>query len=378
MLASEFRKLFLFSSLFWVIVSFFMMLTTVATMIGSTEPIRYETVWFYELACLFPWMVATPVIFWGFYKFPLNHDLTIKIVLFHILIALVVFVFHNFIQVVVNDWYWEDAYTFTWIRLRYDFIAFFQLRVLYYVILALLFYTYQLYKKKVHTRLEETRLRNEISKTKFEQLHANIHPYLMINSIDAAIQHCDTSPEKSEALIHRLSELIRIQLKKLNQEFLTIEQNHSLLSKYTELLSYRAQSSIPFQSHIASEFASYRVPSVNYIILLLEDLIYQKSDLLKTISSISYHAKIAKDRLVLQVVLHDAIVDSRTMEQLLSSTPFKLIEQSIKQQVDEEFSFFIDYKNGSLEIVLQIENISKITNRFNANNDVLEINYLRN
>ncbi len=375
-MVSDFKKLYIASALFWAIVIFLMGLMTIGTMLSSNEAIPFGSIWFYEFLCISPWILATPIIFNTLHRFPLNEQTKVTTIAIHLALALCVFAFHNVVQVAINHWYWGEVYQFGWSRIRYDFIAFFQLRLLYYLILAIGFYTYQLYTKRNHTHLEESRLRAEITRTKCEQLHANIHPYLMINSIDAAIQACDEHPEQAEHIIHRLSELIRMQLKKMNQELLTVEQNQLLLQKYAELLAFRVSQSLPFESSIEEKLTLYRTPSANYIILLLEELIYHKSDVMKTLEAFEFNVYEHAQELHLLVTLKGAIVDSRSLDFLLHSQPYQLIVQALKQQIGEHFQLNLSYAQGSLEIRLTIQEVSALTNRFNESSDVHEINYL--
>ena len=371
----EYKQLFLYAFIFWIIVSVLMTLMTAATMFSYSEKMD----WFlllYEFICLLPWILATPLIFHFLKRYPLNDDLKASHIYYNIGLALIVFVIHTLVQVAFNDFYWGEAYLFEWKRIRIDFISFFQLRVLFYLVLVIGFYTYQLSSKRSQYLIAEARLKSDINKAKFDQLHTSIHPFLLINTIDASIEKCEAEPLRVEPILHRLSELVRMQLKKLNQEMLTIEQNLTLLTKYTELIGFRRSSPIPLNVNIPSNLMDYRTPSVNYILLILEDLIYHKSDLLSTLKSITIKAERIAPELFLTISLDGGIVDSLFLAKLMSSEQQQLIVQSMNAQLEGDFKFSVDLENGNLVIKITIQRADYITTKYNQIETVADIKYL--
>jgi hypothetical protein len=97
---------------------------------------------------------------------------------------------------------------------------------------------------------------------------------------------------------------------------------------------------------------------------------------MKTLDAFEFSAHEMINELHMQVILKGAIVDSRSIEFLQQSQPYRLILQALKQQIGEQFALSISYVQGSFEIRLRIQEISALTNRFNETSDVHEINYL--
>ncbi len=125
-----------------------------------------------------------------------------------------------------------------------------------------------LYLTQEQQRLRQARLEKELSQAQMENLHHQLQPHFLFNTLNMISSYIHTNPNQAESIVLELSGLLRrtldlqqFPLVPLQEELLTVE-------KYITIMKARFPDRLQVDTQVPSEVTSYLVPN-----MLLQPLI---------------------------------------------------------------------------------------------------------
>lgn len=266
----------LFTGFFW---SFIALLFSFATFLmsfqsGEDHYLGIPDSFLFEIVCISPWAVSTPLIFWLARRYHFNKPGRWVSACVHLIAALAVFSFHSLVQSYAVSVFYDEA--FTWSYIKIDFVGFADMRVLLYAGLMLGVYTFDYYQKNKDSKLEEPHLRAELNRLNFQNILNHVQPGFLIHSLDNIKQNLKTSPRQAEKNLNEIGTLLRMMLQNLNREEMTVREDQEFLNLYLDIAEKRMDKKIRRIEKIERGCYDAYIPSFLFIMPFLEEMM--KSD----------------------------------------------------------------------------------------------------
>ncbi|MDY8135905.1 sensor histidine kinase [Aquimarina sp. 2201CG5-10] len=111
-------------------------------------------------------------------------------------------------------------------------------------------------------------LKNEKSKTELLHLKSQVNPHFFFNTLNNLYGLVEEDTQKAQALILKLSDMMRYSIYEGQNDFVTIKEEIAYLKNYIELhkMRYHKKTDVRFNLHVQDE--SYKVMPLLFIILL--------------------------------------------------------------------------------------------------------------
>jgi len=134
--------------------------------------------------------------------------------------------------------------------------------LLYYALLALVFYVfiyYENFQKKIKA---EGELRGLVKEAELRSLKNQINPHFLFNSLNSISSLTITNPEKAREMLVKLSELMRYSLKTNHSDKSNLEVELGNIEKYIALEKIRFGDKLHFDKNITDECCKMLLPNM--------------------------------------------------------------------------------------------------------------------
>jgi two-component system, LytTR family, sensor kinase len=134
--------------------------------------------------------------------------------------------------------------------------------LLYYALLALVFYVY-IYYENFQQKIEaEGELRGLVKEAELQSLKNQINPHFLFNSLNSISSLTITNPEKAREMLVKLSELMRYSLKTNHHDKSKLEVELGNIEKYIALEKIRFGDKLNFEKDITEECCRMELPNM--------------------------------------------------------------------------------------------------------------------
>lgn len=334
----------------------------VALLISSTSVIAYGSSFnlldfldtaLYEIICLSPWILLTPFLIniarkyrFDRYKLPVFMGV-------HLGSALVIFSLHTIVQSYAS--YFQYNITFNWAYLGSDFLLFLDMRIMLYLGVLLIIYIVDFEKRDKETQLKKVQLQNQLNHIKIQVLVNKFQPVFFMNCIDAIQHFLKSDAAESENILNNFSDLLRIMLRNIEDEEITVQEGLESLYLYLDVLESRLGREIERDIHIDNNCLNVLVPLPSAFIPIMEKVLEFVQENQGTLFSFSYKAVCEQNQfkgaisLGIQNIPHSVLIEN------LEETVFKDLNEYLKAQYGEDGCLQIDNKKeGYLRWVLRM------------------------
>jgi two-component system, LytTR family, sensor kinase len=113
------------------------------------------------------------------------------------------------------------------------------LGALFYVLIAVFFYTYFYYERLKEKSVEEDRLKNLVTETQLNALKSQINPHFLFNSLNSVSYLTMTEPAKAQDMVIKLSTFLRYSLKHNENQLVFVSQEIDHIKLYLEIEKVR-------------------------------------------------------------------------------------------------------------------------------------------
>jgi hypothetical protein len=268
----------------WVLVASFIAVITIVTEWQMDGTIRIGRSLVFEWLCILPWILSTPLLVFLGLRYPLYETFSWGGLGAHLLGLLIVSIFHNLGQTSVVFWMYDEA--FNWFYVWQDWIGFLDMRVMFYAIAIAVVWAIHSIRKEQQARLKEAQLATEIQRAQTESEHGLTQPQLIVRSLEQMRSAlCNGDVRKAEGQLTRLSDLLRILLRRYRSNSKATMQNPEdgeihqlLLVKYLQLLEVQYDCPVQMDDLVKKWFQreiEHHNQRLTFIIQRLERLINQ-------------------------------------------------------------------------------------------------------
>jgi signal transduction histidine kinase len=187
------------------------------------------------------------------------------------------------------------------------------LPVLPVVLMTLLSY-HQVYRRvrALQTRAEQ--LRDLAATAQLAALRAQLNPHFLFNSLNSIAQLIHQDPDKAEACVERLAEILRYVLKRSEEDFVPLADELGMTHSYLEIEQARFEDRLRVESDVAPDTLARLVPN-----LILQPLVENavKHGLAAKLGpgTVRIEARVADDMLLLTVLDDGVGMSANTLSQ---------------------------------------------------------------
>jgi len=134
--------------------------------------------------------------------------------------------------------------------------------LLYYALLALVFYVYIYYENFQNKIQAEGELRGLVKEAELKSLKNQINPHFLFNSLNSISSLTITNPEKAREMLVKLSELMRYSLKTNHGDKSNLNVELGNIEKYIALEKIRFGEKLHFEKEISEECCKMHLPNM--------------------------------------------------------------------------------------------------------------------
>jgi two-component system LytT family sensor kinase len=134
--------------------------------------------------------------------------------------------------------------------------------LLYYALLALVFYVYIFYDNFQEKIQAERDLKGLVKEAELQSLKNQINPHFLFNSLNSISSLTITNPEKAREMLVKLSELMRYSLKTNHHDKSKLEVELGNIEKYIALEKIRFGDKLNFEKNISEECCKMELPNM--------------------------------------------------------------------------------------------------------------------
>ena len=261
----------------------------------------------------------------------------------HAIFAIGLTFYSIYSQMLLSNWFlgtndditWNYIYTRAIVGTDYNFF-------LYFSVIAIV-YAYNFFKKQKDYKVQESRLKTQLSDAKMSALQSQLQPHFLFNALNDISSLVDIHPEHAQEAIADLSDMLRQTLSLKNAKFITIEQEISLLKKYLSLEKIRYQEKLEFHIQLPEDIATFFLPPL-LLQPIVENSIKHGYSYTHDSLKINIHIKIEKEELCIDIKNNGAPLKSASVTYGIGLTN---ILARLDTLYKEDFSF--EFTNQKLQ-----------------------------
>lgn len=256
------RKTLLLLVLCWIlpIIIFSIQIYTVAS--GIHRPVGVAEVIFWSFVRWYIWIPLSPAILWLGWRFPLAEAQLYRNILIHTAISMTIatgqLLLHNRARV---EWLRGEQKATTYsASLSYLMLRRFPANILTYWLITGLGQTLFYFWRSREKEMEALRLENSLNRAELFALKQQLHPHFLFNTLNQISELIHTDPVTAERVVVRLGDLLRIALRELKTEVVTLERELEFLQKYLEIEQIRYRDRLKVVLNVDSQALKWGVP----------------------------------------------------------------------------------------------------------------------
>ena len=216
--------------------------------------------------------------------------------------------------------------------------------ILLFFILLLIFYLI-FYKKLQIRRIQELRLKEEKVKAELSSLQSKMNPHFLFNSLNSISTLIVKSPDAAEKMIEHLSLLLRYTLRNSQQNFVTLQEEISIVEKYLEIEKIRFQERLSYKIDIDEDLKNVTIPPLT-IQPLVENSIKHGISMLIEGGMIEIKCSRVSNNLIVISVFDNGNGVTGKLETAKSGIGLKNIQERLKIVYGDDFDFEVISNNG--------------------------------
>lgn len=152
-----------------------------------------------------------------------------------------------------------DAYDYGILWLRYPMEAFNHVFVFLLIVGGI--HLWLVYQEARARELRSAQMEILLAKARLENLHAQLHPHFLFNSLNAVSAVMYRSPEEADRILSRLSDLLRMHLSTPASQLVTVEEEVAGLRLYLEVMEARFPDRLRWSMEVDPEAREAQIPT---------------------------------------------------------------------------------------------------------------------
>ncbi|MEI7896466.1 MAG: histidine kinase [bacterium] len=132
--------------------------------------------------------------------------------------------------------------------------------IIFYIVIALVYYLYIYYHNLQDKVKIESRLRMVLKETELNMLKSQINPHFLFNSLNSISSLTITNPEKAREMVIKLSDFLRYSVSNNAASFTTLEVEMANIQRYLEIEKIRFGDKLQFGFKLAGSCRTHQIP----------------------------------------------------------------------------------------------------------------------
>ena len=231
-----------------------------AIMIG--KPMTWSRLIRAEASYAYLWALLTPLIVWLAERFPLDQRRWYRTAPAHALACVVLTAVHKSLHVILSpvmspEWRVYDLASLAriiWVSIDYG--------VLLYGIVLLVHYALKYYARYQEGRVRASQLEAELAQAQLQALKMQLQPHFLFNTLHSIATLVLEDPEAAEAMIARLSELLRLSLENHGIQQVPLSKELEFTESYLGIEQIRFEDRMKVKFDISPETLDAQVPNL--------------------------------------------------------------------------------------------------------------------
>lgn len=211
------------------------------------------------MTCAYSWAVLTPAALWLIERFPIKKENWKQALLVHLPAAVLFSLSGITIYIMARKFLFsnEPAPTF-----KNMIVLDYHQGILIYIVLAGICYGLDYYRKYRERELAAAQLQTQLAQAQLAALKAQLHPHFLFNTLNTIAVLIDEDTNSARKMLVRLSDLLRVVLKKETTDEVSLRQEIDFLEGYLEIEQMRFQDRLKVKLEIAPNTLNARVPDL--------------------------------------------------------------------------------------------------------------------
>nr|WP_321235706.1 histidine kinase [uncultured Psychroserpens sp.] len=263
--------------------------------------------------------------------------------LLHILIALTLPVFTWMIYFIITEWKFNSLKLTEFFIDRYIRVVDYYL-ILYFLLLGLI-YVYFYVKRIQISKIQNAKLKEQLSNTRLKFLQSQMHPHFLFNTLNSIHSLMDSDLKKSKEMIVDLSDVLREVLEHKDQNLIELQDELHLLYKYINIKKTRFSDHLNFYLNIKDGLENVLVPNM-FLQPIVENAIkhgYSKNVLQLDVFLFIYKKE---NNLVVKVENNGEKIKENTATLLKKGTGLSNINDRLQTLFETDYEFKIYNKSN--------------------------------
>lgn len=310
-----------------------------------------------EIIAFIPMAVGMFAVMWAGKKWPsLFTSLTYPNLLKHTGFALLLFLIHALWQPLVNAYSFNEKLEV--LNFTSDFISFFEMRFLVYVIIVgLVSGLIKLREQQLFTA-KESILNLKLQKARLKEFELKMNPEIIYPNLGFIREKATTSPEEASQMVILMAGILRRLVDNIDKEKVRLSEEAAFFSMYTDLIKLRLETTSTVTISLEQELEKEKVPSMILIIPFFEELFFGKyAPIVKNFSEITFTAKKLTDHIISEVITIRGVLETQNLANALAKESLiDWINFQLQTLVKGNFAFKTQVKRDELILALETDN----------------------
>ena len=226
------------------------------------RPRTWRYVFRAEFASAYVWAALTPLILWLAQRFPVDHHAWYRAAPVHVMASLAIVIVQRLAYVALvppssPEWRIHDPASLTrYILVMMDY------GILLYAMVLLIHYAVKYYARYQEGRIRASQLETRLAQAQLQALKMQLHPHFLFNTLHSISSLVQENPDAAEAMIARLSELLRLSLENTGLQEVPLRTELEFVERYLEIEQIRFDDRLQVRFDIEPQTLDAEVPNL--------------------------------------------------------------------------------------------------------------------
>lgn len=255
----------------WTVLGSFFAVQAYLNSVYLGRPLPFGQTLVVWLSCVYIWALLTPLIIHLARRVPVERGAYLRGVAGHLFAGTLVSLLQLGIYIFVRQWLLGDpSKSFSPLEsFQKILVGEFHANLLHYwavVALAHAYEYYRLYRERerraAQLELEASRLETQLARAQLDALRMQLQPHFLFNTLNTISVLMKEDTAVADRMLLRLSELLRLTLKKTGSHEVSLRQELEFLSSYLEIEQTRFQDRLKVEMTIDPDTLEAQVPNL--------------------------------------------------------------------------------------------------------------------
>ncbi len=246
----------------WSLFAAFMALEEHYTAQVIGKPMTWAYTFRAEFTYAYLWALLTPCILWLAKRFPVDYRSWYRMAPLHAAACVLIVTVQKSAYILLVPAYspqWRVHDLSSWLR---SVTVSLDYGVLLYGIVLLIHHTVEYYARYQKGRVRASQLETRLAQAQLNALKMQLHPHFLFNTLHSISTLVNEDPEAAEAMIARLSELLRLSLENTGAQEVPLSQELEFVERYLEIEQIRFEDRLRIQFDIDPRTLDAQVPNL--------------------------------------------------------------------------------------------------------------------